>query len=433
MQKIPNLLPEPVLTSKAAQALPRKGSEPEVQHVENIGLEPKGTATERTDSFTRLDSFTDIETVALVVREVKADFELTPIILDEVRPDEVLVEMKYSGICHTDIVLQQGLLPMVEFPAIFGHEGAGFVRSIGKGVRTDRFQIGDAVLLSFNKCGHCKPCKSGHPASCLTFAEVNHNAVRVSDRTTPARTKSGQSVRSQYFGQSSFSKMSVVNEKCVVKCPFPDKLHLYAPIGCGFQTGAGTVLNVFKPTKEDALVIFGLGSVGLAALMAAKYLGAGRIIAVDIVDEKLNMAKELGATDIVNSIKHSDVVQVIKDITEGGANYAIDCTGVLKVIETMIECLAPQGTAALVGVPPAGKKIQIDPLAFLSESKKLIGVIEGDSNPVEFIPQLVEMHQAGHFPIERLCRTYPVAKLNEAMHDLHTGQVIKPVIDWGEV
>ncbi|KAF2499009.1 AreB protein [Lophium mytilinum] len=367
------------------------------------------------------------------VKDVKADFELTPIILDEVRPDEVLVEMKYSGICHTDIVLQQGLLPMVEFPAIFGHEGAGFVRSIGKDIGTDRFQVGDAVLLSFNHCGHCKPCASGHPASCLTFPEINHNAVRVSDRSTPARTKSGQPVRSQYFGQSSFSKLSVVNARCVVKCPFPDMMHIYAPIGCGFQTGAGTVLNVLKPKKEHSLVVFGLGSVGLAALMAAKYLGTGRIIAVDIVDEKLNTAKELGATDILNSTKHADIAQAIKETTKGGANYAIDCTGVLRVIESMIESLAPQSTAALVGVPPAGKKIQLDPLAFLSDSKKLIGVIEGDSNPTEFIPQLVELHQAGHFPIERLCRTYPVAKLNEAIHDLHTGEVIKPVIDWSEV
>jgi Zn-dependent alcohol dehydrogenase len=203
---------------------------------------------------------------------------------------------------------------------------------------------------------------------------------------------------------------------------------IYAPIGCGFQTGAGTVLNVLKPKMDDSIAVFGLGSVGLSALMAAKYMGAGQIIAVDIVHEKLQMAKELGATHTVNSRETSDIVKGIKELTSGGATFTMDCTGRLGVIEDMIECLAPQGTAALVGVPPADAKINLDPLWFLLDNKKLIGVIEGDSNPVELIPLLVKMQRAGHFPIERLCKTYPVAKLNDAIHDLHTGKVGSRVI-----
>ncbi|KAJ4321618.1 hypothetical protein N0V94_002817 [Neodidymelliopsis sp. IMI 364377] len=389
-----------------------------VQHVENIS--------------TQEDLLRDIKTVALVVSEPKADFRLQPIILDEIRPDEVLVEMKYSGICHTDIVLQQGLLPMVEFPAIFGHEGAGFVRGIGSQVKNKSLQVGDAVLLSFNTCGTCKPCTGGHPALCHTHAAVNHNAVRLTDRSTPARTKEGHSVRSQYFGHSSFSRHSIVNEKCVVRCAYPEQMGIYAPIGCGFQTGAGTVLNVLKPGRGDTLVVFGLGSVGLTALMAAKYMNVKQIIAVDIVKEKLQMAMELGATDTINSKEEHDVVEAIKKSSKSGAGatFAIDCTGVLGVIEDMVACLAPQGTAAVVGVPPPNAKISIDPLMFLLDNKKLIGVIEGDSNPEDFIPQLVEMHQKGVFPIEKLCRTYPVERFEEAIHDLHTGNVIKPVIQW---
>lgn len=176
-------------------------------------------------------------------------------------------------------MLQQGLLPLCDFPAIFGHEGAGIIKAIGKDVKDKDLKVGDPALLSFNTCGTCKACTGGHPAYCHTHALVNHNAVRLSDRSTPARLKDGnQSVRSQYFGQSSFSKMSVVNEKCVVKCPHPENMAIYAPIGCGIQTGAGTVLNVLKPTKEQSIVIFGLGSVGLSALMAAKYMVRGLII-----------------------------------------------------------------------------------------------------------------------------------------------------------
>lgn len=371
---------------------------------------------------TSKNGFKNIETVALVVTEPKADFKLTPIILDEVRDDEVLIEMKYSGICHTDIVLQQGLLPMVDFPAVFGHEGAGYVRAIGSGVKAN-YKVGDPVLLSFNTCGECKACRGGHPAYCHIHPQVNHNAVRISDRSTPARLQDGTSVRSQYFGHSSFAKMSVVNQKCVVKCEYPDELGIYAPIGCGFQTGAGTVLNVLKPGKNESIVIFGLGSVGLAALMAAKSMNVSTIIAVDIVNDKLKTAKDLGATHVINSKEAKDAVHAIKEITGRGANYAIDCTGVLAVIETMIKAIGPEGTAAVVGVPPPEKDIKIDALTFLLENKKLIGVIEGDSNPPEFIPKLISMHQAGTFPIDRLCRVYPVADFEKAIHDMHEGKV----------
>lgn len=282
-----------------------------------------------------------------------------------------------------DIVLQQGLLPLVEYPAIFGHEGAGYIVSIGDNVKNKDLKVGDAVLLSFNTCGTCKSCTDNHPAYCHNHPAANHGAVRWSDKSTPGKLEDGRSVRSQYFGQSSFSKMSVVNEKCVVKCDYPDKLHLYAPIGCGFQTGAGTVLNVLKPKPHESIVIFGLGGVGLAALMAATYMKVAKIIAIDILADRLVLAKELGATDAINSKETPDIVKAIKELTNGGAMYAIDCTGVLKVIEDAIECIGPLGTAATVGVPPPEGKVRIDALNFLLENKRYIGVVEGDSVPPE--------------------------------------------------
>lgn len=272
---------------------------------------------------------------------------------------------------------------MVDFPAIFGHEGAGRVLAIGSGVQDRSVKVGDSVLLSFNVCGECRQCRAGHPAFCHTHPQINHNAVR-KDRTTPAYSQDGSSsIRSQYFGHSSFSRISVVAERSVVKCSQPEILPCFAPLGCGFQTGAGTVLNVLKPMKEDTIAVFGLGAVGIAALMAAKYLSTKQIIAIDLVPEKLEMAKEFGATATINPKETPDVVKAIKDLTAGGVDFSIDCTGSVAVIEQCIESLGPMGVAAGVGVPPVGRKIQIDPLTFLLENKRYIGVIEGDSVPSE--------------------------------------------------
>lgn len=275
---------------------------------------------------------------------------------------------------------------MVDFPAIFGHEGAGYVRAIGKNVKDKSLKVGDPVLLSFNVCQQCKQCVSGHPAFCHIHPQVNHNAVRLEDRSTPARLKdTGESVRSQYFGHSSFAKQSIVKERSVVKCSNPDAMPFYAAMGCGFQTGAGTVLNVLKPKADESVVIFGMGGVGLSALMAAKYLRVKQIVGVDLVDEKLELAQQLGATEVVNPTQTSDLISDLKNICKktSGATFAIDCTGVLKVIEQCIECLAPCGTAGTVGVPPANVKISIDLLMFLLENKRYIGIIEGDSVPQE--------------------------------------------------
>ncbi|KZL68450.1 aryl-alcohol dehydrogenase [Colletotrichum incanum] len=410
------------VTSSTQATLPKwcKQATDHVEHVEHV--EHNTTAGQKTGS-TSFANIKNHETEAYVVEHVKANFKLLPVVLDEVRPDEVLVDMNYSGVCssavgHTDIVTQQGGLPFVEFPAIFGHDGAGIVQDIGRDVKNKDLQIGDAVLLSFNSCGACKTCKAGHCALCPDSSMININSVRTSDRSTPARLASnGRPVRSQFFGQSSFCKMSVVNERSVVRCPRSaiDHIGVYAPLGCGLQTGAGTVLNVIKPGREDSIVIFGLGS----------------IVAIYIIPERLGLAKELGATHTINSKDSFNVVQDIKDVTRGGPTFAVDCTGILKVIEDMIACVGPLGTAVQVGVPPPGAEIKLDPQAFILGNKRYIGVIEGDSNPSDFIPRLIAMHRDGQFPIDRLTKFYSASQLNQAMQDMTSGKVIKPVIRWG--
>ncbi|SMR61889.1 unnamed protein product [Zymoseptoria tritici ST99CH_1E4] len=376
----------------------------------------------------------NIETLAYVVHDAKQPFKLETVVLDELRDNEVLVDIQYSGICHTDLVFQQGEIKACPYPAIFGHEGAGTVRAIGSKVKNKDLTIGDTVLLSINYCEECKFCKADHPADCIEGSRLHLFGVR-RDGSTAAKLKgSDTSVRFHFFGQSSFAKMSFVDETSIVKLPAgipPEDVPFLSAMGCGYQTGAGTVMNILRPEPESSIVVFGLGTVGLTAIMAAKYMQVQQIIAVDIFDHKMPLALEVGATQAINSRNVDDIVAHIKELTGGkGADYTVDCTGVPAVIENMLNILSMRGTAATVGVAPAGAKITIDPLVFLLGSRIYKGCREGDSNPPVFIPQLCKMQKEGHFPVEKLCRVYDYKDMESALHDLHQGKVTKPVIKW---
>ncbi|EME43732.1 hypothetical protein DOTSEDRAFT_79733 [Dothistroma septosporum NZE10] len=372
-----------------------------------------------------------LKSPAFVVHDAEQDFKLEEIALGDMQGDELLVEMKYSGICHTDLVFQQGKLRVCKYPAVFGHEGAGWVRAVGAKVKDSSVKVGDFVLLSMNFCQKCKFCRRGHPADCTEGTRLHLFGVRDDGTTAATLSGSNESVRAHFFGQSSFARFSCVHETCVVKHPHPpEEAAKFAAMGCGYQTGAGTVLNILKPEPDDSIVIFGLGAVGLSALMAAKSLGLQQIIAVDIQELKFPIAKELGATDLVNS-RDIDLAARLKELTGGaGVDYAIDCTGVPSVIEAMLNSLAMRGSAATVGVPPTGAKVQIDPLVYLLGSRRYLGCREGDSVPQVFVPQLVEMQQKGLFPVEKLVKVYDYKDMDQALKDMHDGVVVKPVIQW---
>ncbi|KAK3312933.1 chaperonin 10-like protein [Apodospora peruviana] len=371
-----------------------------------------------------------LETEALVVMAPGAPFTLTPVVIDELRPDEVLVEMKYSGLCHTDLLVHKGALPILELPAIPGHEGAGIIRAIGSEVRDRSLSVGDYVLLSFTVCGKCAPCSEKRLTKCVAHTRLNFQSTRQSDGSTSARLRDGTPVRSQFFGQSSFARVSAVQEHCVVRCPYPDELALYSPMGCGFQTGAGTVLNILKPKEYHSIVIFGIGSVGCAALMAAAHLQLKQIVAVDIVDRKLNIARQLGATHTLNSSGVESVAEELRRITNGGPNFAVDSTGVPRVIEQMVGGLGFGGTAASIGAPPVGSKIQMDVASFFYANKNFLSIIEGDSYPPTFIPELIDLHRQGRFPIDKICKVYPIKDIDVAVAEMKAGEVIKPVLEW---
>lgn len=338
--------------------------------------------------------------------------------LAEPHEREVLVKIIASGVCHTDLSARDsGLAP---FPAVLGHEGAGIVEKTGSGVTGLR--AGDHVVLSYAHCGHCAKCLSGQPAECRDFSELNFDG-RMEDGTT--RLSQEDQEISNFFGQSAFGTFAVVSERNAIKVDPELRLEVLAPLGCGIQTGSGTVLNLFKPVPGSAIAVFGSGSVGLGAVMAAKIAGCEKIIAVDVHDNRLHLAKDVGATHVLNSAD-IDLVKEIKSLTGGkGTHYAFDTTANSAIAEQAIKGLRPNGQcvmAASVGLPyDVMKEAETD-------GKSVRDTIQGGSVSKEFIPKLVDYYKNGLLPMEKLITYYDFEQINQAFEDSENGLTIKPVI-----
>ncbi|TFB69029.1 NAD(P)-dependent alcohol dehydrogenase [Cryobacterium sp. Hz9] len=358
--------------------------------------------------------------VALTKGEPLAIQEL---ILDAPRATEVQVRMVATGVCHTDAIVRDQLYP-TPLPAVLGHEGAGIVEAIGEGVTS--VEVGDHVLLSFSSCGVCSSCVSGHPSYCIHLYDLDFSGARP-DGSTAFTADDGTPVSSHFFGQSSFASVSNVAERSVVKISKDAPLELMGPLGCGIQTGAGAVLNVLRPEAGSSIAIFGSGAVGMSGLLAAVVANATTIIAVDIVDSRLEFAKTLGATHTINS-KDEDAVARIREITGGGVNYALDTTGNKFVFAQMTKSLGVLGHGALVGAAAPGTEAPIDIGSLLLTGLKISMVIEGDSVPQTFIPQLISLYEAGVFPFDKLVKKYDFTDINEAFADSESGVTLKPVV-----
>ncbi len=298
--------------------------------------------------------------------------------------DEILVKIVATGVCHTDAVMRDnpGVVPM---PAILGHEGAGIVASVGR--QSTVSGVGDHVVLSYAACHHCENCLSNHPSACEDFNTLNFGGRR-EDGTTPYRL--GDQDLSLFFGQSSFSQYVVTRaSNAAVVDPEVD-LTLLGPLGCGIQTGSGTVLNRLKPVIGNRLWCLAAAPVGLSAIMAAKLTGCSQIIAVDIHASRLALAGELGATHQING-KEQDAVALIKQLTGKGAHYAVETTGVSAIVLQAVHAVKPLGTVAIVGFTgDITFNVQND---LMAEGKSLVGVIEGDAVPALFIPLLVQQYK----------------------------------------
>ena len=350
----------------------------------------------------------------------EAQFVVEPVALDDPREDEILVRMVAVGVCHTDLGVKANW-PAESGPLVLGHEGAGVIERVGSGVVS--VNVGDHVLMSYRSCRACLSCAAGAIPYCERFRELNATCVRP-DGTTTMHGPSGP-VHGSFFGQSSFASHALAYESNVVKVAADLDLTLAAPLGCGIQTGAGAVLNVLRPTPGSVFVVFGAGGVGLAALMAAVHLDAGIVIAVDPVASRRQVALDLGATHVIDPTV-LDVVSAIRELTGGGAQFALDTTGVPAVVADAARALGRLGVLVLVGTGQA--QITMDIKDLIRGGKSVRGVMEGDADPHRFLPELVDLMKQGRLPIERLIRTYPFAAINEAVADTLTGATIKPVL-----
>ncbi len=358
---------------------------------------------------------------AAVTRVAGAPYVIEEVELAEPKFDEILVRIVASGICHTDDVVRNQFIP-VPLPAVLGHEGAGIVEKVGLGVT--EFKVGDKVGITFSNCGECACCKKGKPYVCKNFNKINFGGIQP-DGISRLKTLDGQTL-STLFGQSSFATHAVVNVRSAVKVEYEDMdLALVAPIGCGIQTGAGAVLNRLRPEFGSTIAVFGCGTVGMSAIMAAKIAGCSKIIAVGGNAKSLELAKELGATHTVNR-KEVDPVQAVKEITDGGVTYSIDTTGVGECVRKSLAMCDFDGTCVVVGAT-GDLTINVQE-ELMGDGKRLIGVIEGDSIPKDFIPKLIDYHQRGLFPFDKLIKFYNFEDINKAVEESHNGKCIKAVL-----
>ncbi|KAK4939203.1 hypothetical protein LTR10_020502 [Elasticomyces elasticus] len=384
--------------------------------------------------------YTPTTTEALVLPSINAPLTLRSVQLSPLQPDEALIEIHATGICHTDLSCMNGTLP-ISTPAVLGHEGAGIVLATGSTI--EHVSKGDKVLLSINHCRTCTNCVGGHPNYCAEGMPRNFGGKRVSDGSATLSlhhdghdeqgqsqgSGEGQACFSNFFGQSSFSHHAVVNGSCLIKVPADTKLELFAPLGCGVSTGAGSVLNTLNVQDGSSLAVFGVGSVGLSAIMAAKIRKAAIIVAIDLNDARLELARQLGATHTVDG-KNEDVVERVRAYCPDGVRYAVDCTGAGAVIENMMECLAVRGRAAQVGIPPPDKTVSIKILQHLLRGQVYVGCAGGDCVPDEMLPFLMEQQQAGNFPLQELVSFYPVKEYARAFEDSRSGKAVKAVLTW---
>ena len=367
-------------------------------------------------------------TAARKARAALARTQQAPLLLEDIdivgpRADEVLVRMAATGICHTDVVCLNGF--PVPMPIVLGHEGAGVIEAVGSAV--SGLVPGDHVLLSFNSCGACSNCKSHEPAYCHQFLGLNFGGMRLEDGSSPLSQK-GEKIHGQFFGQSSFASLAIARAVNAVKVDKSLPLATLAPLGCGVQTGAGAVMNSLKVRAGRSLAIFGCGAVGLSAVMAAKIVGAGRIVVIEPNAARRALALELGATHAIDPKGKKDIVAALREAGDGGFDYALDTSGIPAVMKSAVDVLLPNGMLGLIGIPPPEAPMPMSIMDLYMRGLGVKCIVEGDADPQTFIPQLVDLYKAGKLPVDRLIKQFPFEQINAAFTAATDGSVVKPVL-----
>lgn len=342
------------------------------------------------------------------------------------RKGEVLVRIVATGVCHTDAFTLSGEDPEGIFPVILGHEGGGVVEQIGEGVTS--VAVGDHVIPLYTaECGECKFCKSGKTNLCSAVRETQGKGL-MPDGTTRFY-KDGQPIF-HYMGCSTFSEFTVLPEISLAKVNKDAPLEEVCLLGCGVTTGMGAVLNTAKVEKGDNVAIFGLGGIGLSAIIGAKMAGADRIIGIDINESKYELAKKLGATDCINPNDHDKPIQdVIVEMTDGGVEYSFECIGNVDVMRSALECCHKGwGESVIIGVAGAGQEISTRPFQLVTGRVwrgSAFGGVKGRSE----LPEIVNRYMAGEFALDDfITHTMGLDKVNEAFDLMHQGKSIRSVI-----
>ena len=355
---------------------------------------------------------------AAVLRETKKPLVIENVTINKPGPREVLIRTVAAGVCHSDLHFVEGLYPY-PLPAVLGHESAGIVEQVGSEVRS--VKPGDHVITCLSAfCGRCEHCITGHLSRC-----VSPDTKR--EAGDEPRLIETQGPMNQFLNLSSFAEMMLIHENACVSIRKDMPLDRAALIGCSVVTGYGAVAHTSGVRPGETVAVIGCGGIGLAAINAAAIAGAGRIIAIDMVGSKLNLAKHFGATDVVNP-KDGDPVKQVQDLTNGGVHHAFEAVGLKQTAEQSFRMLGRGGTANIIGMIPVGVHIELHGAEFLSE-KRIQGSVMGSNRfPVD-MPRLVDFYMAGKLKLdEMISQRVKLEQVNDALQELKSGNLARSVI-----
>ncbi|MCV2884850.1 S-(hydroxymethyl)glutathione dehydrogenase/class III alcohol dehydrogenase [Aestuariibacter sp. AA17] len=359
-----------------------------------------------------------------------------PLTIEEIdvelpKKGEVLVRIIATGVCHTDAFTLSGEDPEGVFPAVLGHEGGGIVEAVGEGVSS--VAVGDHVIPLYTaECGKCKFCTSGKTNLCQAVRETQGKGLMPDG--TSRFSKEGKTIY-HYMGTSTFSEYTVLPEISLAKINPSAPLEEVCLLGCGVTTGMGAVMNTAKVQEGDTVAIFGLGGIGLSAVIGARMANAGRIIGIDINESKFELAKQLGATDLINPKDYDKPIQeVIVEMTDGGVDYSFECIGNVNVMRQALECCHKGwGESVIIGVSGAGQEISTRPFQLVT-GRVWRGTAFGGVKGRSELPDIVERYLAGEFGLQEfITHTMGLSQINDAFDLMHEGKSIRSVVHMDKV
>lgn len=370
---------------------------------------------------------------AAVLREMGAPrpyVQSRPLAIEEVEldapgPQEVLVRIAAAGLCHSDLSVINGDRPR-PMPMALGHEAAGVVAAFGAGV--DDLGVGDHVVMVFMpSCGHCLPCSEGRPALCEPGAAANGKGALLSGAK---RLHCDGEVVHHHMGCSAFAEYAVVSRRSLVKIDKELPLTEAALFGCAVLTGVGAVVNTARVQAGHSVAVIGLGGVGLAALLGAIAAGAAQVIAVDLSEDKLRLARELGATAVVNG-KDEDAVEQVRKLAGGGVDFALEMAGSVRALENAFRMTRRGGTTVTAGLPPPDAALPVNVVSLVGEERTLKGSYIGTCVPMRDVPRYIALYRAGRLPVDRLVSgTLKLDDINLGFDRLHEGSVVRQIIEF---